>query len=102
MTLSTHEPTVTSSDEDVSRRLLDSAAAVRRRVRELLRICFEDLRLRRVTANAFAANEASWRLMERVGMRREGFSVADSLHRDLGWVDGVLYALLADEWSADR
>lgn len=69
-------------------------------VRELLRLCFEDLCLRRVTANAFAANEASWRLMERVGMRREGWSVADSLHRDLGWVDGVVYALLADEWSA--
>jgi RimJ/RimL family protein N-acetyltransferase len=69
-------------------------------VRELLRVCFEDLRLRRVTANAFAANEASWRLMERVGMRREGWSVADSLHRDLGWVDGVVYALLADEWAA--
>jgi RimJ/RimL family protein N-acetyltransferase len=71
-------------------------------VRELLRLCFEDLRLRRVTANAFAANEASWRLMERVGMRREGCSVADSLHRDLGWVDSVVYALLAEEWSAGR
>lgn len=69
-------------------------------VRELLRLCFEDLGLRRVTAGAFAANEASWRLMERVGMRRESSSVADSLHRDLGWLDGVEYALLAQEWSA--
>jgi len=69
-------------------------------VRELLRLCFEDLGLRRVTADAFAANEPSWRLMERVGMRRECSSVADSLHRDLGWLDGVQYALLADEWSA--
>ena len=40
-------------------------------VRELLRVCFDDLRLRRVTADCFADNEASWRLMERVGMRRE-------------------------------
>jgi len=23
-----------------------------------------------------------------------------SLHRDLGWVDGVVHALLAEEWSA--
>jgi RimJ/RimL family protein N-acetyltransferase len=64
----------------------------------LLRICFADLGLRRVVANAFADNEASWRLMERLGMRREQRTVRDSLHRDLGWVDGVCYALLADEW----
>ncbi|GAB7191797.1 GNAT family protein [Kineococcus sp. NUM-3379] len=69
-------------------------------VRELLRTCFEDLGLRRVTANAFAANEASWRLMERIGMRRELYGVRDSLHRDLGWLDGVGYALLAEEWAA--
>lgn len=66
-------------------------------VQGLLRVCFEDLGLRRVVANAFLANEPSWRLMERVGMRREGVGVRDSLHRDLGWVDGVTYALLADE-----
>ncbi|MTG90225.1 GNAT family N-acetyltransferase [Cellulosimicrobium sp. BIT-GX5] len=69
-------------------------------VRALLRVCFEDLGLRRVVANAFLANKPSWRLMERVGMRREGVSVRDSLHRDLGWVDGVTYALLAEEWRA--
>ncbi len=40
-------------------------------VRELLRYCFEDLGVRRVTANCFLDNDASWRLMERVGMRRE-------------------------------
>ena len=34
-------------------------------------VCFVDLGLRRVTANCFADNEASWRLMERLGMRRE-------------------------------
>jgi len=69
-------------------------------VQALLRVCFEALGLRRVVANAFAANEPSWRLMERVGMRREGVGVRDSLHRDLGWVDGVTYALLAEEWRA--
>ncbi len=69
-------------------------------VRALLRVCFEDLGLRRVVASAFLANEPSWRLMKRVGMRREGVGVRDSLHRDLGWVDGVVYALLADEARA--
>ena len=44
-------------------------------VRELLRLCFEELGLRRVTANCFADNTASWRLMERVGMRRETYAV---------------------------
>ncbi len=69
---------------------------------EVLRLCFDDLGVRRVKAECFALNEPSWRLMERVGMRRETHAVQDSLHRDLGWVDGYGYALLADEWSARR
>jgi RimJ/RimL family protein N-acetyltransferase len=69
-------------------------------VREVLRICFEDLALRRVTAECFAANESSWRLMERVGMRRESHNVRDSLHRAGEWLDGYGYALLADEWRS--
>jgi RimJ/RimL family protein N-acetyltransferase len=67
-------------------------------VREVLRVCFEDLGLRRVTAECFAENEASWRLMERVGMRRETHTVRESLHRSGDWLDGFGYALLADEW----
>ena len=67
-------------------------------VRELIRICFEDLGLRRVRAGCFAENEVSWRLMERVGMRREAHSVRDALHRSGRWLDGFEYALLADEW----
>jgi RimJ/RimL family protein N-acetyltransferase len=69
-------------------------------VAELLRICFEDLGLRRVTALCFADNVPSWRLMERVGMRREEHNVRDSLHRSGVWLDGLGYALLADEWRA--
>ncbi len=68
-------------------------------VRALLRACFAGLGLRRVTAQCFADNVASWRLMERLGMRREAYNVADSLHRTLGWVDGMGYALLAEEWQ---
>ena len=67
---------------------------------ELVRICFEDLGVRRITAAAFADNLPSLRIMERLGMRQESHGVRDSLHRDLGWVDGVVYALLADEWRA--
>ncbi|GAB3056173.1 hypothetical protein GCM10027053_16710 [Intrasporangium mesophilum] len=69
-------------------------------VREVLRYCFDDLGLRRVTAVAFLGNEPSWRLMERVGMRREVHGVRDSLHRSGRWLDSVGYAILDDEWSA--
>lgn len=68
-------------------------------VRELIRLSFEELRLRRVTANCFAANEASWRLMERVGMRRELHAIRESLHRSGRWLDVVGYALLSEETS---
>jgi Acetyltransferases, including N-acetylases of ribosomal proteins len=74
-------------------------------VAELIRVCFEKLGLRRVTANCFADNEASWRLMERVHMRREQHTVRESLHRSGAWLDGLGYALLAEEWwhgQADR
>ena len=72
-------------------------------VRELLRYCFEDLGVRRVVANCFLANDASWRLMERVGMRREVHAVRESLHRSGRWLDTVGYALLSDEWfNPDR
>lgn len=67
-------------------------------VRAVLRVCFEDLGLRRVTADCFADNESSWRLMERVGMRREGHAVRDALHRSGQWMDTFTYALLDDEW----
>lgn len=67
-------------------------------VRELLAIAFDGLRLRRVVANSFEANEPSWRLMERVGMRREALTLGESLHRDGEWLDSVAYGLLAEEW----
>jgi RimJ/RimL family protein N-acetyltransferase len=69
-------------------------------VQGLLRLCFAELGLRRVIAGCFAANVASWRLMERVGMRRELHTVRESLHRTEGWLDGFGYALLADEWRS--
>lgn len=67
-------------------------------VRTAMGICFDGLGLRRVVANCFADNEASWRLMERLGMRREVHTRQESLHRSGAWLDGLGYALLADEW----
>jgi RimJ/RimL family protein N-acetyltransferase len=69
-------------------------------VRGLLAYCFTDLGVRRVVANCFLADTTSWKLMERVGMRREGHAVTESLHRSGQWLDTVTYALLANEWAA--
>jgi RimJ/RimL family protein N-acetyltransferase len=68
--------------------------------RALLALCFDGLGLRRVTAAAFADNAASVRVMEKLGMRQEGRGVREALHRELGWVDGVNAALLAEEWRS--
>ncbi len=67
---------------------------------ELVRLCFEDLGVRRIVAGAFADNGASLRIMERLGMRCETVGVRTTLHRERGWVDSTEYALLADEWRA--
>ena len=31
-------------------------------------------------------------------MRREAHTLRDGLHREHGWMDGMQYALLAEEW----
>ena len=71
-------------------------------IEEMFRICFDELAIRRVTAGCFAANEASWRLMERVGMWREYAGRRDGLHRSGKWMDGFAYAIDVDEWRATR
>lgn len=60
---------------------------------------FVQLGLHRITAAAFTENERAWRLMERVGMRREAHFVHDGFVRGR-WVDVFGYAMLADEWTA--
>jgi RimJ/RimL family protein N-acetyltransferase len=55
--------------------------------------------LHRITAAAFTENERAWRLMERVGMRREAHFVHDGFGRGRR-VDVFGYAMLADEWAA--
>ena len=69
-------------------------------VRHLVVLAFEELGLRRLFASCFAGNTPSWRLMERLGMRRELASKEEALHRTRGWLDGYLYALLATEWRS--
>jgi RimJ/RimL family protein N-acetyltransferase len=68
--------------------------------RALLAAAFDGLGLRRVSAAAFADNDASVRVLERAGMRRERHAVKALWHRELGWLDEVEYALLDEEWAA--
>lgn len=67
----------------------------------LLDISFCELGLHRIWAVTAASNERSRRVMERLGMRREGL-----LHlahgRPGAWEDRLLYALLEEEWAAVR
>jgi RimJ/RimL family protein N-acetyltransferase len=70
--------------------------------RALLDLAFGELGVHRVTAGCFADNVASWRIMEKLGMRREQHGVRDSWHAELGWIDGYTYAMLAEEWRAAR
>jgi RimJ/RimL family protein N-acetyltransferase len=67
-------------------------------VEALVRICFDELHLHRVVATCFADNDRSWRLMERVGLRRELHATADARHRTGQWMDTYGYAITADEW----
>ncbi len=69
-------------------------------IRAVIDVCFGPLGLRRVHAGCFADNEPSWRLMERLGMRREEFSRKTALHRSGAWLDGMNYGILAEEWPA--
>ncbi|MFK4791450.1 GNAT family N-acetyltransferase [Microbacterium sp. ZW T5_56] len=70
--------------------------------RALLALAFDELGVHRVTAGCYADNTASWRVMEKLGMRREQHGVRDSWHAELGWIDGYTYAILAEEWRAQQ
>ena len=65
----------------------------------LLLHCFGQLALRRVEAACLPENEASRRLLERVGFRREG-EAREYLKIAGQWRDHLLYALIAHEYHA--
>jgi ribosomal-protein-alanine N-acetyltransferase len=69
--------------------------------RAMLRFGFEDMGLRRVWTFCLAENEASWRVMERIGMRREGLLRDNVWLRGRAW-DTAMYAILKDEWAAQQ
>ncbi len=67
--------------------------------RALLAHAFGSLNAHRVIATCQPENPASWRVAEKLGLRREGHFRA-CLYRAPGiWWDEYFYALLADEYS---
>jgi RimJ/RimL family protein N-acetyltransferase len=67
--------------------------------RALVDIAFRDLGAHRVFATCDPRNVGSWRVMEKLGMRREGCLIRARARRD-GWQDELVYGLLEDEWRA--
>ncbi|HEX4444329.1 MAG TPA: GNAT family protein [Galbitalea sp.] len=67
----------------------------------VLKLAFDVLRLHRVVAELDPRNDASVALCKRLGMREEAFFVRDLWFRD-DWADTGMYAILRDEWLANR
>jgi RimJ/RimL family protein N-acetyltransferase len=65
--------------------------------RELLRIAFEERNLHRVWATCCPENPASARVLEKAGLRREGFQKRN-LRIQGEWHDTYLYAMIEEEW----
>lgn len=57
--------------------------------------------LHRIYATCDVQNTGSWRVMEKIGMRREGLLRQDRRVKG-AWRDTYLYAILATDWSAAR
>ena len=72
-------------------------------VREVIREAFENHAARRIVAMCNPENAASWKLLERLGMRREGHLIKNIYFKtdETGmpiWQDTYEYALLEEEW----
>lgn len=70
-------------------------------VAELIGLAFEGLGLHRIVGRCDPRNDASARLMERLGMRREAHFVENEFVKG-EWVGEYVYALLAEEWRGGR
>ena len=70
--------------------------------KRILEFGFSELGLHRITAHCDAENYGSYRVMERIGMRREGcFLEARPANKysDKKYGDEYSYAILKDEWE---
>lgn len=63
----------------------------------LLKFAFTELKLHRIEAGAAVAHPASLRVLEKVGMKREGHK-RKVLPLKSGWSDNYEHAILEDDW----
>ncbi|MBL8923535.1 MAG: GNAT family N-acetyltransferase [Myxococcaceae bacterium] len=65
----------------------------------LLGVCFDQLRLHRITAECSPANAGAVALFEGLGLRREAHFV-ENVQQGSAWVDTAVFAMLDREWAA--
>ncbi|MEY8370265.1 GNAT family N-acetyltransferase [Aerococcaceae bacterium 50-4] len=70
-------------------------------VRALIDYIFSHFKVHRIVANIDVRNEASSRLCERVGMRKEAHFIQDFWVKG-EWTDSYIYAVLANEFEKER
>ena len=75
--------------------------------REIIRYAFAELKAHRIIANCNPNNTPSWKLLEKIGMRKEGFfKKKDFFRRDEKgnplWLNCYQYAILEEEIKVEK
>ncbi|WP_242497348.1 GNAT family N-acetyltransferase [Nocardioides oleivorans] len=65
----------------------------------MLRLGFDELGFHRITAVCIAENDASARLLGRLGFRQEA-RLVDNVHFKGAWATQLVFAMLEDEWRS--
>jgi RimJ/RimL family protein N-acetyltransferase len=71
----------------------------------MLKLGFDTLNFHRIIAKCHAQNIGSYRIMEKIGMRREAHFIKSQKGNSVfnnEWCDEVQYAILQEEWSAAK
>ncbi len=64
----------------------------------LMQYCFDELAFNKVHAHCMATNPASSRVLENIGMKREGV-LRQHIRKDSRFVEAVFYGLLREEFT---
>lgn len=73
----------------------------------LIEYAFRNFKTRRVVANCNVENPASWKVLEKIGMRREGYFLKKGFFKkDVNdnpiWFDSYQYAILKDSTKSSK
>ena len=67
----------------------------------VLKFGFEEMKLHRIIATCQPENIPSYRVMEKIGMRREGY-FKKCIPSGNEWWDEYYYAILGEEWESNK